>query len=279
MDHMKTTPLLILALAWSFTARADFRYTVSEHNANLIALSGAPDPKITRYYFKGSKILSESGNITRVFDLSAQTETVISKAAKTYSVRNLQETPAHAISAAASLHRQFGMKETGEQKTIDGYACRQIVITMSQDAPPPAPPNVTGQGTIDVWISSDMPGWKDMHAFERNNGSLSFVPWPDETGLIMEFLKLSGMSGFPVRTVVHGGGQPTASQISRIQPQLEKAAEAGGQRAEAAKEVLARISSGGSFGESTQVYSGFSDTEVPEALLEIPAGFTKHSIE
>jgi hypothetical protein len=278
MDHMKATPLLILALAWSFTARADFRYTVTEHNAQAIAVSGAPDPQVTLYYFKGSRILSETGDVSRIVDLNAQTETVINRAAKTYSVRTLPETPPPA-SAAMGLHRQIGMKETGEQKTINGYSCRQIIITMFQGAPPPISPTQTAQIEIDAWVSSDVPGWKNMRAFEQNNGNPFFVSAARQNGFITKFLKLSGMSGFPVQAVIHVvGGGLTPAQVARTRMPLEKAVAAGGQRAEAAKEALARMSSGanGEAGiEITQVYSDFSDADLSDALFDIPAGFTK----
>jgi tetratricopeptide (TPR) repeat protein len=278
MDHMKAMHLLVLALAWSFTARADFRYTVSEHNAYAMAISGAPDPQVTRYYLKGYRVLSESGDVTRIIDLNAQTDTVINKAAKTYSVRNLPEKPDQAR-AAMGLHRQIGMKETGEQKTINAYGCRQIIVTLFQSAPPPIPSGHTAQIEIDAWISSDVPGWKNMRAFEQNNGSPFFVSAARQNGFITEFLKLSDMSGFPVQAVIRvSEGGLTPAQVARTRTPLERIIETGGQRAEAAKEALAHMSSlanGDNGIEITQVYSDFSDAEVPDAIFNVPADFTR----
>jgi hypothetical protein len=277
MDQMKITHFLILALAWSFTARADFRYTTTTHDPQAAALRPGTDPQVTRYYFKGSRVLSESGDIARIVDLNAQTATVINKAARTYTVHKLSETPPPEI-AAMGLHRQIGMKETGEQKTINGYACRQIIVTLSLDAPSPASRGTGIRIEMDVWVSSDVPGWKNMRAFEQNNGNYFFVQTTREN-VITEFLKLSGMNGFPVQTIMHGGGTGlTATQITQMRAPLEKAIEAGGQRPEAAKQALDRMS-GGANGEAgieiAQVYSDFSDADLSDVLFDIPAGFTK----
>lgn len=277
-DNVKITQLLILALATSFAARADFSYTQT-------AKASQGTPQVTKSFFKGSKMLADRGDTATLFDFNAQTITTINKAAKTYSVKKIGEDV-----GAAGVVPQIDIKDTGQKKTINGYNCSQTMMTMSMDSPGGAPGGMKMQVEVELWISADVPGWQNMRAFfQKNAGALAMMgggnPGIQKAMAEMQ-KKMAGMNGAAVLQTVRmksaGGNDAQMAQaqagMAQARARLEEMVKQGGQQAEMAKQALARMPGGGSGAslfESTMESSNFSAADIPESTFAIPSGFTQ----
>jgi len=282
---VKTALLPPLVFAASFAAHADFSYTQTRKGSQ--GMAGAA-PQVAKYYFKGSKMLSDSGDTTRILDYSAGTMTIIDKAAKTYSVRPLG---GNLPAAAGDVDVQIDVKQTGQTKTINGFACSQVIMTMAMDAPASAPAGMKMQVESELWISADVPGWQSMHSFyQKNGGALSAMAGGNagmQKAIAEMQKKMSGMNGIPVLQTVRvksaGGSDAQMSQaqagLAQARARLEEMAKQGGQQGEMAKQALARMPGGAGAGapffETTMESSGFSAAEIPDSIFAIPAGFTQ----
>jgi hypothetical protein len=284
-DALKTTKLLILALTALSAAHADFSYTQTTKGT-------AGPPRVTKYYYKGSRVLSDSDNTAHVMDFAAQTITTINKVAKTYSVQKMGETmPA----GADAMAPQIELKETGQKKTINGFNCSQVMMTMTMDAPAGMPGGGKMQMEMELWISPDVPGWQTMRAFYQKNGSGMSAMAGGNPGMQKAMAemqkKMATMNGMPVEEIVRmkspaGGANPMAGmqndpRMAQARAQLEGMIAQGGPQADAARKALARLPGGSGGGtaapmfETTMDSSDFSTADVPESVFAIPAGFTK----
>jgi hypothetical protein len=283
---VKTAQLLTLVFAASFAAHADFSYTQTRKGSQ--GMPGAAAPQLTKYFFKGSRMLSDDGETARIVDYSAQTMTTIDKVKKTYSVRQIGgNMPAE----ASNVDVQIDVKETGQTKTIDGFNCRQVIMTIAMDAAASAPGGMKMQIETESWISADVPGWQNMRAFYQKNGSaLSAMAGGNpnmQKALAAMQKKMSAMNGIAVLQTVRmksaGGSDAQTGQaqagMAQARARLEEMAKQGGQQGEMAKQALARMPGGGGAGaplfEITTESSGFSAADIPDSIFAIPAGFTQ----
>jgi hypothetical protein len=276
---MTTTRTLILVLAASFAAHADFSYTQT-----LKSSQGAP--QTTKVFLKGSKMMSDRGETATLIDLGAQTITSINKTAKSYSVQKMAELMAGAGSAAAP---QVDIKETGQKKAINGFNCSQSVMTMSMDGPTPG---VKMQIEIEMWVSPDVPGWQQMRDFyKKNSGGLNAMGGgnPGMQRAVVEMQKkMTTVNGAPVEQVMRmkapgmeGQAGQMQGQLGQARARLEEMIKQGGPQAEAAKSALARMPGGAVGGSGTSLFettidsSAFSSADIPDSVFAIPAGFTQ----
>src|SRR6185437_16076492 len=82
---MKTIRLSILAFACVFAARADFSYTQTRKAMQSPMPGGAAD-QVTKHYYKGQKMKTDSGTTATILDFDAQTITIINHSQKSYTV-------------------------------------------------------------------------------------------------------------------------------------------------------------------------------------------------
>jgi hypothetical protein len=275
---MKTTRILILAVAGSFAAHADFSYTQTVKSSQ-----GAPQS--TKVFLKGSKMMTDRGDTATLVDLGAQTITTINKTAKTYSVQKMGDMAA-ALSSAAP---QVDIKETGQKKTINGFNCGQSVMTMSMDGPTPG---VKMQMEIELWVSPDVPGWQKLREFYQKNASGLNAMGGGNPGMQRAMVemqkKMATMGGAPVEQVMRmkapgmeGQAAQMQGNLGQARARLEEMIKQGGPQAEAAKNALARMPGGAVGGSGTSLFettidsSDFSAADVPDSVFAIPAGFTK----
>jgi hypothetical protein len=288
---MKTTRMLILSLAAGFAAHADFSYTSTQKNSQGMMGGAAAAPQVTKYYFKGSRMMSASGDTAHIMDFGAQTMTTINKAAKTYSVMKMGDM----MPAGANISPQIDIKETGQKKTINGFNCSQVMMTMSMDSPMPGPPGMTMQVETEMWISADVPGWQNIRTFYEKNGNSFAAMGGGNAGMQKAMAemekKMASMNGIAVQRITRvksGGGGANAAQMAQAnagmaqaRARLEAMIQQGGPQADAARQALARMPGGGGGGagaplfEITAESSDFSSADVPDSVFAIPAGFTE----
>jgi len=290
---MRLTLVLALAAAGSIAARADFSYkTVSKGTGMMAAASG----QTTKNFFKGDKMMVDRGNAATIIDFGSQTITQINHTQKTYSVMPFGEIGAK-MGQAGSMDVKVDVKETGQRKVIGGFNCREVVLTVETTGPQAAgqPGGAMKMGvTMDMWVSPDVPGNQEMHAFGQRMAS--GPGWAAMMGggagggggmqkAMAELQKkMANVNGVPVLVVMKIGAAGDAAQAAQMQQgmaqaraQLEAMKARGGEQAKAAEAALARMGGGssGSMMEMTMESSGFSTATIPASQFAPPAGYQK----
>jgi hypothetical protein len=276
-DGVKKIQFLALTLATSFAARADFSYTQT---------TTAPvGTQATRVAMKGSRMMTDSFTTTNIIDFKAQTITIINKPAKSYTVQKLAEM----IESKGKVTPQIEIKETGLKRTINGYNCNQILMTMTADTAPTAGPAGKVQVEMEIWISADVPGWQSMHAFYQENGSSLVAMAARNSGVPRAMaemqLKVANANGIPVLQVVRmkAPKKDTMSAQEKAKDDQDRARledmarqpGAEGQMAQRALAKLRAVHAAGSTFETTTESSNFSTEGIPASAFEVPAGFVK----
>jgi hypothetical protein len=286
--RLKTATLLVVTLCATATAYADFSYTTTRKAQGSPAAAAAPST--TKYYFKGQKMMTDSGAAATLIDFDAQTITNINKTQKTWSVMKFSELGD--VMKSADIDAKVDVKETGQTKMINGFNASEMVMTMEIDSPQMAQTGMKMQMEVDTWRSSDVPGAQELKAFYQKNGA-SF-PWAAMGGgggagmqKAMADLqrKMAASPGVPLLQIVKmksaGGAQAAQMQagMAQARAQMEAMIKQGGPQAAAAQQALARMggaaSGGGSLFETTMESSDFSTSSIPDSVFAIPAGFQK----
>ena len=273
---MKTTTYVVLALAAAMTARADFSYT------STVMTSGMPGGAATgstRHLLKGQKMKTDTGDNAMIMDFEAQTMTNISASKKTYSVMKFSDLGS--TLKRGDIDAKVDLKETGQKKTINGFNASEVVMSLEMDTPAAAKAGMKMQMEVDMWLSSDVPGAKELKAFyQKNAGNF---PWAALTGgegsnmqkaMVEMQKKVANLGGVPVLQVVRmksAGSGPQAAQMqqgmAQARERLEAMAAGSGPGAEQAKQALARMggaaSGSGSMFEITTESSAFSTNSIP----------------
>jgi len=285
---MRTAQLLILTLAATLLARADFSYTMERKSASGATAAGGAET--TKTYLKGQKMKVESSNTATVIDFDAQTVTTINQQQRTYTV-----TPFSEVGQAlqqANVNAKVDVQETGQKKTINGYNAGELVMTMAMDAAQAGRAGMAMQIEVDLWLSSDVPGASELRNFYEKNGSR--FPWaalvaggnPGTQSAMAEMQKkLASMGGVPVEEIIRmkpaGSDAQMAQMQARMAPmraQMEAMIQQGGPQAEILKQQLARMnamSGGGAMMEITMESKDFSTSAIPDSVFAAPAGYQK----
>jgi hypothetical protein len=278
-------------LLTSSLARADFGYTMTRKGGPG---GGSGD---TKYYYKGQKMKTDSGTTATILDFDAQTITTINNTQKTYTVRKFSDL-GEGIAAADNV--QADVKETGQHKTINGFNASQMVMTVQMDMQ-----GMKAQMDMEIWVSPDVPGGQELHAFHQRNASkypYTAMAQGANPGMRAAMAnlqkKMAGLNGVPVLEVVHMkmGGEAAAQpgqaaqaaqgaaqsdpRMAAARAQLEQMAKQPGPAGEQAKLALARMggaSSGGGGGgmDITMEAGSFSTGSIPDSVFAIPAGYQK----
>jgi len=127
----------------------------------------------TRHYFKGQKTKTDTGDTAFILDFDAQTITHINNKAKTYTVTKFSDVGA--AMKGADVETKIDVKETGQKKTINGFNATEVIMTMEVETPQSAKAGGKMQMEMDMWLSSDVPGAKEVRAFYQKNAAN--LPW------------------------------------------------------------------------------------------------------
>jgi hypothetical protein len=285
-------------LSTTLAARADFSYTTTSKTTGGMAASlggGANNPP-SKHYFKGQKMRTDSGETSIIIDFDAQTMTMINNRQKTVTVRSLGEIGAVAGQNGASV--QIDVKETGQQKTINGYNAKELIMTMDVDIPQ-AQQMGKMRMEMDLWLSTDVPGMGELKSFYQKN--MERFPWAAmsggggnqgmQAGIAQMQRKMAEMGGAQVESVMKmkpaGGAaapvmpQMTPAQQAQMQAAMARLQQQGGPQAAAAAQAMARMNGGAAPGGSSSMMeittdaSDFSTASIPDSVFGIPAGYQK----
>jgi hypothetical protein len=293
---MKTAISLTAALlVATFTAHADFSYTTTQKaTGGQMAAMAASQNQNSKFYLKGQKMKTESGETAIILDFDAQTITTVSHRQKTVTVRKFSDMAA----ATSDVNAKVDVRETGQKKAINGYNASELVLTIQMDSPAGAQMGKM-QMEMDMWISPDPPGVKEMRAFYQKN--MGRFPWAAMSGgqgnagmqaaMAEMQRKIAEMDGVNVMEVMKmksagGAAAPAMPQMTPQQMEQMKAAVArlqaqGGPGAAQAQQAIARMqamqggagASSGSLMEMTMESSDFSTSSIPDSVFAIPAGY------
>jgi hypothetical protein len=286
---MKTARITLLALACSFAAHADFSYTQTRKSAGGMAAGAMAGMNPTmKHYLKGQKMKIDMGNTATLMDFEAQTLTTINNADKTYTVTKFADVGQTLKDTGADI--QIDVKETGQRKTINGFNCSQVMMTMSMQGTQ-GPPGMNMQIEMEMWVSSDVPGASEARAFFQRNGDK--MPYASMAGgnpqmqksMAAMQRKLASLGGVSVMQIVRTkmggpGADAQAQKMQQAMAQMEAMKKAGGAQAQAAEQIMARMGgmrggAGGSLFEMTTESSDFSTASIADSVFAIPAGYTR----
>jgi hypothetical protein len=289
---MLTTTLF--AATW--TARADFSYTTTQKaTGGQMAAMATGTNQSSKFYLKGQKMKTETADTATILDFEAQTITMVNNRQKTVTVRKFSDL----ASTTNGIDAKIDVKETGQKKVINGYNASELLMTMDVDSPAPGQMGKM-QMEMDMWLSSDPPGVKELRAFYQKN--LSRFPWsamsaagnPGMQKAMADLQrKIAEMNGVNVMQVVKmksagGASVPampkmTPEQMAQMQAAMARLQAQGGPGAAQAQQAMARVQamqSGAGTGSSslmemTMESTGFSIGSIPDSVFAIPADYRK----
>jgi hypothetical protein len=281
---MKTVHLMMLTVACTLIARADFSYTQTRKSAQGMGTGG---DQVTRHYLKGQKMKVDSGKSASIFDFETQTVSSLDTQNKTYTV-----TPFSELGKAAQqseISAKIDVKETGQKKSINGFNASEVVMTVAMEGGPGGAPGakMQMQMEMDKWLSSEVPGAQELRAFYQKNGAR--FPWAAlggggnvgmQAAIADMQKKIASIGGVPVLQVTRmkaAGNEEQAAQMAQARARIEEMKKQGGQQATMADQILARLPgpAGGSLFEVTMESSNFSTSSIPDSVFAIPADYKK----
>jgi len=172
---MKTAALFALTLCASLTAFGDFSYTSTQKTTGgtMGAMIGAAGDRVSKIYWKGTKMASSSADTTLIIDMSALTMTTINNKQKTYTVKKFGDLVGP---AGAKMEMSVDVKETGQKKSVNGFNASETIFTMGMDMDLGAGgTSMKMQVELDMWISPDVPGAAEMRDFYKKFAA--DLPW------------------------------------------------------------------------------------------------------
>jgi hypothetical protein len=284
---MKTATLFVVMLCATATAYADFSYTTTRKTQGSPA---AAAPTSIKYFYKGQKMMTDSGDTATIIDFNAQTISTVNKSQKTWSVMTFNEMAQKV--KQADVDAKIDVKETGQTKTINGFNASEMVMTMDVDSPQMSQAGMKMQMEIDMWRSSDVPGAQELRAFYQRNGAN--FPWAAMGGgagsmqkaMVEIQRKLADSGGVTLLQTIKAKSAGAGAQAAQMQAgmaqaraQMEAMIKQGGPQAAAAQQALARMggmpAGGGSLFEMTMESGDFSTSSIPDSVFAIPAGFQR----
>src|SRR5258708_7168400 len=123
---MKASYVVILAVATSLTALADFSYTSTTKGSGMMSAAN----NSSTHYFKGQKMKMDMGGTgtVMIMDFDAQTMTSINTSAKTYTVTKFSDLGQTMKDVNADV--KIDVRDTGQKRDINGFACHEVIMTM-----------------------------------------------------------------------------------------------------------------------------------------------------
>ena len=305
---MKTLTLATVGLVAATCANADFSYTTTSKTTGgtLAQFAGAAANRTTKFFLKGQKMKTDTGDISIILDFETQTITTINNTQKTVAVKGFNDV----AKSAPNIDVKIEVKETGQKKNVNGFNASELVMTMDMDMSQAGGGRGAALGKMqmemDMWISPDPAGVNELRAFYTKNASrfpysaMAAGANPQMQSAMAEMQKkMASMNGVPVEQIIRmkqaGGaaGGPAMPQISDAQmaqlaqarAKLEEMAKSGGPAAAFAQQQLARMPGGapaaggnsapGLMMEMTMDSSDFSTSSVPDSVFAVPADYKK----
>jgi hypothetical protein len=293
---MKTVSVAMLALA-SLTARADFSYSATTKMSGGMMTGGMND-RTTQHFFKGNKMKMDLGDTATILDFDAQTFTQVDNKQKTYTVTSFNDLSSQAGDGMKKSGTEIAVdvKETGQQKQVNGYNAHEVIMSMDIDNPQARQAGMKMRMEMDMWLSPDVPGAGELRAFYHRNAER--FPWAamaggagrggqgTQNGMLELQKKMAAMDGVPVLQVMRMKTAGNEAQMGQAQEKMAKACAQmeemkakGGPQAAMAEQMMARMnckSAGGGAGalfEMTIEASGFSSNAIPESTFAVPEGY------
>ena len=271
-----------LMLSLATVGFADFRYITTTKSA------GPGGDTVSKHFVKGNKMKVDSADNVIISDFDSQTLTMVNHTTKTYRVAPLAQ--ATAAIEQSGLEVKADVKDTGLQKRIAGFNCKQIIMTMTMggQATPGAPPmNMNMEN--EMWLSTEVPGASELKAITARmieRGIVSGGGNPQMTRMMADMQKQlakvgGGVTVLQITRVKAGDTAQTKqvqAQIQAMKTQMEAIKKKGGPQAEAMEKALSAMggASGGKYlMEMTTESSGFSTEFIPASEFAIPAGYKK----
>lgn len=295
---MKTAVSLTATLfVATFTAHADFSYTTTQKatGGQMAAMAAGSANQNSKFYLKGQKMKTENGDTAVILDFDAQTISTVNNRQKTVSVHKFSDTAA----SINDVNAKIDVKETGQKKVINGYNASELVLTIQMDSPAGAQAGKI-QMEMDMWLSPDPPGVKEMRAFYQKN--MSRFPWAAMSGgaagnpgmqaamaeMQRKIAEMNGVNVMQVMKMKAAGGaampampQMTPEQMAQMNAAMAKLQAQGGPGAAQAQQAMARMqamqggagAASGSLMEMTMESTDFSTSSIPDSVFAIPAGY------
>lgn len=259
----------IIALTMVATAFADFRYTST-------IKSGTGAGTITKHLMKGNKMKLDMGSMVIISDFDAFTTTTITPAAKSYRVLPMSQTGASLDKAGVDF--KVAIAETGQKKSIGGYNCRQVTMSVKLSGAMPMSMD------YELWVSTDVPGASELKAISTKIAERSAAGGGGMQKAMLEVQRQSSqINGVPVLTIMHmkSGGDAMSKErqakMDAARARMEEMKKKGGPAAAAMEKAMAGMGAAGSGNvmEMITESSDFSTANIPASEFAIPAGFTK----
>lgn len=180
--------LMVVFILSMLTVFADFSYDSTSRvtGGTLLKMASMPipgmgearkalEPVVSRVSIKGDRMITKSADTATITDLSKETITTIDYREKTYSVvtfaqmKELMETVVSQSKqpiAPASGSWEFDVQPTGRTQKIDGFDCREVILTMKATAKDEKS-GQSGQFVMNnlMWIAKSVPGDQELKAF------------------------------------------------------------------------------------------------------------------
>jgi hypothetical protein len=274
-----------MKLAWmlgmtALLAHADVTYLSTTKSA------GGGMVTTSKFQLKGNKIKMDTDSMVTIMDFDAQTMTTLDPKTKTYRVTSMNEIAQGMDKASPSI--QAKATETGAKKTINGFNCRQVNLTMNVQTGAPgtgAPGAMAMVMDMESWVSADVPGAAELAAFGKRMAEKGLFPGatgdPRTRKAMLDLQReMAKINGVPVQQVMRmrmaddAQNAQMAAQMQQARAQMEALRKQGGPAAAQIEKALAAMGGGGkSLMETVTDSTGFSTAAIPATDFAVPAGY------
>jgi hypothetical protein len=269
---MKRIVLLSGVLCAAMAARADVK-TQEKNQVHFAGMMGrlmgmfggraAREGVVDTIAVRGSRKMTVNDTTGRIIDLDEEKVYELDMRAKTYHVvtfdemrRRMQEAEQKARSSeptqpsgepktdpnAKQMQIDFDLKESGEKKNLNGYDCREVIMTITVHEKGKTLEESGGMVmTTHEWLGPRIPAMKEINDFDRRyseklNGSFAMVPSAEQMAAAMAMYPMMkdaigkfqaenvNMDGTPILTVMSMESVAGPEQMQRQQQQQKSQA-------------------------------------------------------
>ncbi len=224
---------------------------------NFFGGKAAKEGMVSSVAVKGDRKMTVTDNVGEIVDLKEEKKYEFDLKKKTYRVitfdqirKEIEEARQKAEKEAAKskdkdkgpeMEIEFDMKDTGQTKAINGYNCREVVMTIKTHEKGKTMEDGGGLVlTADMWMAPDVTAGKEVADFERRylekvNGTddaqilQAMAMYP---GLEQAFAKMKtqsvNVSGTAIQTVMTVEAVPSKEQLAQQQKQDQEQEGGGG---------------------------------------------------
>ena len=267
-----------MILLTSFAARADFSLVVTRRaTAGSFANLFPGVNEVTKCYWKGERMMVDTSAMATVIDFETQTVTTLNRTLKLWGVKkmNLRE---ESKSAGVWLLLPE-VRLTGQQKQIAGFMASEAKgSTFIEGQVLVGGPTMKVQVDHEAWVSADVPGLSEMHAFFRQHAH--DFPWSE---LVTGTSPATEIERARLRLVLPDSQGVLIKEIIRIRlpdvPQIGPMPEMNPVRATRMQEVIDNMVKAAKWGaallEVTTDVTQLSTASLPDSVFAIPEGYSQ----